>query len=83
MFSFHSKANESPKTYLAIGETLGWCNTIGMMMKFQKAHQIEGGDEFLDAWFTAELDRLGVSTNDFFSTCAKARRSSSELRQDK
>lgn len=36
----------------------GWCQTLGAMGVFQDKYKLQGGDDFVDAFFLSELEKV-------------------------
>lgn len=72
-------ATEFLADILITAKMTGMCGVIEQMMAFQKATQLEGGDEFIVRFWTTEAARLGWTLEEMVEICNESTENYSTL----
>ncbi len=70
--AFSSEDKETSKLIdelLSTGKLHGLCGSLYQQNIFQKSTKMQGGDEFMQRFWTAEAARLGMTIKEFVESC--------------
>ncbi len=71
LLSTSVQADEGLVEVLVVSKMTGLCGAMNQQARFQTTTKMEGGDEFVDRFWSVEAARLGMSVPEFLAACTK------------